>query len=152
MQPVLRRLTVIWLSLVAMSFGHVAYAGGTSSLKMTPELQTAIDAYAAKDYSSARLLFEPLAEQENVLAQFGLAKIYRFGQGVAIDYAKALAYYQHAAKGNYGVAQSHLGQMYEQGLGTAQNMSLAKSWYQIACANACSEGCLNLKRLQQSGH
>ncbi len=152
MQQTLRRLTVIWLSLLAISFGSLTFAAGTTLLKMTPELQKAIDAYAAKDYDTARGLFEPLAEQKNVLAQFGLAKIYRFGQGIEADYVKALAYYQQAAKGSYGVAQSHLGQMYEQGLGTAQNMSLAKSWYQIACANACSEGCLNLKRLQQSGH
>lgn len=148
----MRRLGMVWLIILAMSFGQIAYAVEKKTMQMTPELQQAIDAYAAKDYSTALRLFEPLAEQENVLAQFGLAKIYRYGQGIDIDYAKAFKYYQQAAKGSYGVAQSHLGQMYELGLGVEPNMSLAKSWYQIACANACSEGCLNLKRVQENGH
>ncbi|WP_321275872.1 tetratricopeptide repeat protein [Thiomicrorhabdus indica] len=148
----MRRLRMVWSIILTMSFGQIAYAAEKTSMQMTPELQNAIDAYAAKDYSKARQLFIPLAGQKNVLAQFGLAKIYRYGQGIDIDYVKALKYYQQAAKGSYGVAQSHLGEMYEQGLGVDPNMSLAKSWYQIACANACSEGCLNLKRLQEAGH
>lgn len=146
------RFTLLWIMLLGISFGSISHAAGKPSMQMTPQLQQAIDAYAAQEYVTARQLFEPLAEQESVLAQFGLAKIYRFGQGVEVDYPKALSYYQQAAQHSYGVAQSHLGQMYEQGLGTTTNLSLAKSWYQIACANACSEGCLNLQRLQEAGH
>jgi len=125
-------------------------AASESSQGLSQIEKQAIEAYADKDYLSAFELFVPLAKQGSVFAQFGLAKMYRFGQGIEVDYAKAVEYYQAAAGQSYGVAQSHLGEMYERGLGVEQNLSTAKSWYQIACANACSEGCLNMQRLNQA--
>ena len=142
-------LNVHFLALTLLSVPQFGY---TANLLTTPALQQAIEAYAEGNYSKALPIFEAQAQSGNVLAQFALAKMYRFGQGVEINYPKALSYYQDAAQGSYGVAQSHLGEMYEQGLGTDKNLSLAKSWYQIACANTCSEGCLNLQRLQDQEH
>jgi TPR repeat protein len=121
-----------------------AQAQWTSS----PELQTAIAAYADKDYAKARQLFAPLAQSGNVFAQFGLAKMYRFAQGGEQDAVKAVLFYRQAADQQYGVAQSHLGEMYEQGVGVTKDLNQALAWYQKACNNACSEGCLHYQRLQ----
>lgn len=120
-----------------------------ASPQLSENEKQAFDAYANKDFQTTHRLFLTLAKEDNVFAQSGLAKMYRYGQGVAVDYQQSVSYYQAAAKHSYGVAQSHLGEMYEHGFGVEKNLSVAKSWYQIACANACSEGCANLQRMNQ---
>ena len=117
--------------------------------EVNAELKRAIDHYAKMEYEQALPIFLHYAENDNVIAHFALAKMYRFGQGHAVDYAQALWHYRAAAQAQYGIAQNDLGRMYELGLGVAADLSQAKNWYQIACANACSEGCRNLQRLNQ---
>ena len=113
----------------------------------TPTLKAAVDAFAQKDYAQAFELFTRLSKQGDRIAQFGLAKMYRFGLGVTTDYPNALKWYQQAAQQNYAVAMSHLGEMYEQGLGVEANLDSARNWYRMACSNRCSDGCRHLKRL-----
>lgn len=129
----------------------VAFALMFSSLSSANNLQDAIEAFASKDYQQAKKMFITLAQDDDntndMIAQFGLAKMYRFGLGMEANYSEAIKWYKKAAMLSYGVAQSHLGEMYEQGQGVEKDIDMAKSWYQIACSNRCSEGCQNLNRL-----
>ena len=125
-----------------------------ASQSSADSLQTAIEAFANKDYQQAKISFLKLAQDDDksndMIAQFGLAKMYRFGLGMDVNYSEALKWYQLAAQNSYGVAQSHLGEMYEYGHGVKKDIDMAKSWYQIACSNRCSEGCRSLSRLNDS--
>ena len=47
-----------------------------------------------KDYVTAKVYFEKAAEQGLPDAQYDLAILYHFGQGVKIDYQKAAYWYQ----------------------------------------------------------
>ncbi len=56
-----------------------------------------LTAYNKSDYTTARRLWRPLADQGNARAQLYLGLIYDKGQGVAQDYAQAVKWYRMAA-------------------------------------------------------
>ncbi len=112
-------------------------------------LKKGVDAFGQKDYAQASVIFKRLSNKGDRIAQFGLAKMYRYGLGMDPNYSKALKWYLQAAQQNYAVAMSHLGEMYEQGLGVDANADAARNWYRMACSNRCSDGCLHLKRLDK---
>jgi TPR repeat protein len=136
--------------LIFATYNSVAAVVQSSETLLSEDVKHAINAYSNKEYSRAIQLFTPLAEQNNVFAQFGLAQMHRLGQGGAVDYALALKWYLKASQSSYGVAQSQLGEMYEQGLGVPVDLAMAKNWYQVSCSNQCSQGCLNFSRLEQT--
>jgi clan AA aspartic protease (TIGR02281 family) len=61
-------------------------------------LQDAAQAHARGDYASARQIFQSLAEQGNVTAQFDLAVMNASGQGAAPNLQEALKWYRAAAE------------------------------------------------------
>lgn len=145
-KPLLYKTSLINACAISMALMFTSPASANS-------LQNAIEAFANKDYQQAERLFIQLTKDDDtsndMIAQFGLAKMYRFGLGTEVDYKQAIEWYKKAAMLSYGVAQSHLGEMYEKGQGLNKDIDMAKSWYQIACSNRCSEGCQNLNRLSQ---
>ena len=81
--------------------------------------------YTVGDLSSGTLSLSrwlPLAEKDNVEAQYYVARIYANGMsGVPVDYSKAAQWYQRAAQKKYAPAMQELGYLYEQGLGVQQD-------------------------------
>ena len=71
-----------------------------------------LTAYNKSDYTTARRLWRPLADQGNARAQLYLGLIYDKGQGVAQDYAQAVKWYRLAADQGDASAQSNLGLTY----------------------------------------
>src|SRR5581483_9403457 len=81
--------------------------------------------YTVGDLASGTLSLNrwmPLAEKDNVEAEYYVARIYANGMdGVPVDYAKAAQWYQRAAQKKYAPAMQELGYLYEQGLGVQQD-------------------------------
>src|SRR5579862_523237 len=81
--------------------------------------------YTVGDLASGTLSLKrwlPLAEKDNVEAQYYIARIYANGMdGVPVDYAQAAKWYERAAKKKYAPAMQELGYLYEQGLGVQKD-------------------------------
>ena len=72
------------------------------------------------------------AEAGDARSQFGLARMYYNGDGVAKDDAKAAEWYRKAAEQGNAFAQYKLGDMYDKGEGVAKDTAKAKEWWQKA--------------------
>jgi TPR repeat protein len=81
--------------------------------------------YTVGDLASGPLSLKrwlPLAEKDNVEAQYYVARIYANAMdGVPANYAEAAKWYQRAAQKKYAPAMQELGYLYEQGLGVPQD-------------------------------
>jgi hypothetical protein len=81
--------------------------------------------YTLGDLASGTLSLRrwlPLANQDNVEAQYYVARIYANGMdGVAVDYELAAKWYQRAVQKKYAPAMEELGYLYEQGLGVPKD-------------------------------
>lgn len=81
--------------------------------------------YTVGDLASGTLSLSrwlPLAEKDNVEAQYYVARIYANGMdNVPLDYSKAAEWYQRAAQKKYAPAMQELGYLYEQGLGVQKD-------------------------------
>jgi hypothetical protein len=93
--------------------------------------------YTIGELSSGTLSLKrwlPLAEKDNVEAEYYVAHIYANGtDGVPEDYVQAAKWYQRAADKKYAPAMQELGYLYEQGLGVPKD-SLAGLKLQRAAA------------------
>ncbi len=58
----------------------------------------AIDAYQRGDYATAKSIWEELAANGDMVAQWHLARMYRLGQGVGTDSAMSLQYYEQVSR------------------------------------------------------
>ena len=92
-------------------------------------------AYKAGDFATALAEFKPLAEQGDAIAQYNLALVYQFGEGVIEDDKEAAKWYRLAAEQGYAAAQSRLGFMYGTGQGVIQDNVYAHMWFNIAASN-----------------
>jgi hypothetical protein len=81
--------------------------------------------YTMGDLASGNLSLKrwlPLANQDNVEAQYYVARIYANGMdGVPVDYELAAKWYQRAVQKKYAPAMEELGYLYEQGLGVPKD-------------------------------
>ncbi len=86
-------------------------------------------AYSVGDYATAIREFRPIAEQGDANAQYNVAIMYHFGQGVPQDYAAALKWYRLAAEQGLASAQHNLGYMYDLGQGGPPDPAEALMWF-----------------------
>jgi len=91
-----------------------------------------VDAYDAGDYAEAVKWYRKSAEQGNASAQFNLALMYNYGQGVTHDYAEAAKWFRKAAEQGDAMAQGNLGFMYDKGKGVTLDYAEAVKWYRKA--------------------
>lgn len=87
-----------------------------------------IKAYQRGDYATALRELKPLAEQDDVDAQFHLGEMYLRGRGVDQDFEAAAAWYTKAAQGGHPRAQETLGGLHAIGLGVPQDLAAAYFW------------------------
>ncbi len=95
-------------------------------------LDEAYAAYRRGDYEATLRELRPLAEQGLAEAQFDLAAMYNFGEGVPQDYAEAVRWTRMAAEQGLAEAQIHVGLMYHKAQGVPQDDVLAHMWLNLA--------------------
>ncbi len=96
------------------------------------DIGAGLDAIERKDYATARIEFETLAEKGVADAQVNLGNLYMRGWGVQQDYAAAFDWYRRAAAQNNRLAQGKLGILHYYGLGTVQDTAEAARWFEKA--------------------
>ena len=89
-------------------------------------------AYLSNDFKTAFKELMPLAENDEVRAQFLIGRMYRGGNGVIQSDFEAVKWYQLSADQGFSSAQCDLGFMYENGKGVIQSYDEAAKWYRLA--------------------
>lgn len=115
------------------------------------DLDSAIAAHNAENYTDAYSQFLPLAEQGDASAQYALGVMYMFGQGVKEDYTQAFYWTNKAAQQNHASAQNNLGALYKHGQGVKQDVVEAVKWYQKAAEQENGLAQKNLGKHYYSG-
>lgn len=83
-------------------------------------------------------MLQKAADEGNQYAQYDLATIYAYGDGVPTDDVKAAEWYQKAATQGNKYAQFELGVMYSFGRGVPKDDAIAAMWYQKSKAQGWS--------------
>ncbi len=99
------------------------------------DFQTGHDAYKNKDYVTARVEWQPLAEQGDAEAQYFLGTLYQNGWGVLKDDKQSARLMRLSAKQGYAKAQYNLGLLYAVGEGVSQDYDRAYKWLTLAVLN-----------------
>lgn len=86
----------------------------------------------AKNYPRAVELFTAAANAGNTEAQFTLAAMYQFGEGVPANLDQSVKWYRMAAEQGDPGAQLNLGLMYFSGKGVPLNSSEAIKWCRLS--------------------
>ena len=89
-------------------------------------------AFDRADYSTAYDEFRPLAESEDVNAQYYIGLLNRNGWGIEQDDREAAKWMRLAANQDLVEAQYVLGYMYQHGQGVSSDIDEAKRWYRMA--------------------
>ncbi len=110
--------------LLVLRFGSlVSWAG---------PLEDGVAAHQRGDYPVALGLFQSLAAQGNVAAQYNLGQMHRLGQGIPKDLVDAARWYYLAAAQGDGQSQYNLGVMHYNGQGVVQNFVTSYMWLTLA--------------------
>jgi len=109
-------------ALFFLAMGNTAAAG---------PLEEAQTAYDSGDYAAAFLLWRPLAEQGSADAQFKLADMHMFGEGMPADAAQAVKWYLLSADQDFPNAQFALGFMYMNAIGVGKDYVQAVKWFRL---------------------
>jgi TPR repeat protein len=114
--------------LLAWSFA----AGPALADSREERLNQAWAAYDSGDDAKARELFQPLANDGDAEAHYGLGLMDSTGRGGPRDNVAAAQHFSVAADAGMPAAQDALGYLYDFGLGLPLNRDLAEYWYQRA--------------------
>lgn len=106
-------------------------------------MQKAIKAYDAKDFMSAKNIWETLSHT-NVNAMVNLGSLYVKGMGVQKNIRKAYELFDKAALLGDETAAYYLGGMYENGIGVTANPADAIGYYTMAAQAGISMAQLKL--------
>ncbi len=90
-----------------------------------------VTAYKNGDFETALKEWRPLADQGFADAQWALASMYQYGDGVSQDFNTAFRWYKLAAEQGNAIAQNSLGEMYLQGQGVSQDRIRALMWFNV---------------------
>ena len=85
------------------------------------EIEEATQAIQNKDYFTASILLNRLANQNHAAAQNNLAYMYQEGLGLKKDYSQALRWYLLASKNGLYQVNITIGKYYYSGYGTEVN-------------------------------
>lgn len=108
-------------------------------------------AYAARQYDTARQLWETQAEAGDAAAQLGLGTLYDLGQGVVRDPVVAYRWYRRAAAAGFAAAEFNVAAMCDTGDGMPRNVAEAALWYGRAAAHGNRRAQFNLGQLYAAG-
>jgi TPR repeat protein len=108
-------------------------------------------AYDKGDYSTARKLYQNMAEHGNSEAMLRVAVMEAQGKGGPVDHIQALKWFRLLADRGDQVAQFALGLSYHEGTGVTQDYAEALRWYQKAARQGSSDARVNLGVLYLNG-
>jgi uncharacterized protein len=91
-------------------------------------LSDGVNAYARKEYATAKRILRPLAERGSAIAQFYLGLAYERGKSVSESEAEALSWFRKAAEQGLAASQAALGTRYFIGWGVPQSYAEAMNW------------------------
>ena len=137
----------------AITLGSLAFASGVAAATVsgaTPA-RTASAAFDLHDYTTARRIWEQLAQQGDADAAYHIGLLYDLGQGVQADAAQAFAWYMRAARRGLAVAEFNVGVMMDAGNGISRNVQGAALWYARAAAHGHPRAQVNLAELYAAG-
>lgn len=121
---------------------------------MTPAiagLDEGIGAYKRGDYAAAFREFEVLAKTGSVAAQYNVAQMYRYGQGVEQNYPAAIEWYEKAAGAGLSSAQNNLAHMHMEGKGGEVDFATAVRWWNRAALQDHVSAQFNMGAAYQNG-
>lgn len=125
------------------------------SIKMTDSSPAkhnlAIILSAEKQYSEAAKLYESAIGNGYTLSANNLARLYRYGNGVAECYQSALHYYRLGHQHGHADSTNGLGTMYEKGLGVQKDMKMAFKYYLEAAQSMYPYGLFNVGLCYENG-
>jgi hypothetical protein len=104
-----------------------------------------------QNYSKAMKLFQQAAAQGSVEAQYQIAELYDFGEGVARDTAEAMKWFRQAAENGYAEAQFDIGVRCAQGRDAKQDYAEALGWLQKAADQAHPQALAWMGTLYEKG-
>ena len=116
-----------------------------------------LKAFKSHDYKTALVVFTPLAEQGDALAQNFMGMIYEFGKG---DDTAAAKWYKLGAEQGLAEAQSNLGIMYYSNVWSRRdsvssdpaNYKLALKWFTLAAEQGYYEAQFYLGEMYDYGY
>lgn len=116
----MKRYLILSITIVLL-FGTSAFA----------DFANGVTAYKSGDFETALKEWRPLASQGYSHAQWALASMYHYGDGVPQNYQTAFKWYKLAAEQGNAIAQNSLGEMYRQGQGVKQDRIRALMWFNV---------------------
>jgi len=116
------------------------------------DLEKAQQAYLSGDYQTAFTEWQPLAEEGQADAQFGLGLLYANGFGVPLNDDQALKWYSLAAEQGHAEAQCNLADMHANGWGVPQSSEEAFKWYRLAAEQGVVQSQINLAKMYSGGY
>lgn len=102
------------------------------------------EAYQLRDYARAQEYLLPAAQKEHRDAQFYMAVLNDFGQGMKVNHEQAVMWYQKAAAQGQVEAQYNLAISYEQGMGVGKDDAQAVYWFTKAAEGGDAQAQLAL--------
>ncbi|GAB4507036.1 MAG: hypothetical protein Tsb0026_00870 [Sulfuricaulis sp.] len=115
------------------------------------KFQSGTSAFDAGQYTKARELWLPLAENGDARAQHAIGRLYEKGRGVERDFAQAFIWYQKAAQKGHADSEYRLAVGYATGLGIKKNEGEALSWLRKAANNDHKRAQKTLARAYEEG-
>lgn len=94
----------------------------------------ALKAYRAKEYETAKTIWEELAKQNDSQAMTNLGLIYLKGEGVEKDFAKAKGYFLEGSALDNDSANYNLALMYQSAIGVEEDIEKAIGYFRKATA------------------
>lgn len=122
-----------------------------SPIGWTADFTKGQEAYNSGDYETAVTEWQPLAEDGNADAQFGMGLLYANGFGVPLDDAQALKWYLLAAEQDHADAQCSIGVMYANGWGVPQSDDEAFKWYSLAADQGVTAAQVGVAKMYEGG-
>jgi Sel1 repeat len=108
-------------------------------------------AYDFHDYTSARHIWQTLANAGDAEAEYRLGLLYDLGNGVAEDQAAAYYWYRLAAEAKLPAAEFNVAVMDDSGRGVSRDSSAAALWYARAALHEHARAQYNLGQLYATG-
>lgn len=107
--------------------------------------------YKQRKLPEALCWLKKTAAKGDIFAMTTLARMYRYGHGVAQDFRQSAYYLERAANLGHTQAQAMLGLYYNQGIGVPKNYQYAQRWYEEAARKGNALAQFNLSTLYFNG-
>jgi TPR repeat protein len=116
------------------------------------DFQSGQNAFSSGDYETALAEWQPLAEDGNSGAQFGMGLLFANGFGVPFDNEQSLKWYQLAADQGHAQAQCNLAVMHANGWGVPQSDDEAFKYYSLAAEQGITQAQSSLAKMYSKGY